>query len=270
MFKSDQLIYIEMQKTGSTHIVSLLSKLFHGEKIGKHNAATQAQITDNMYFISSIRNPWDWYLSLWTFGVQGKGDLRRQLTHKHVLHSLKQTIKNPKGNYPILFQELLKNTILWRDVYDSGDNVGSFRKWLRLIHDPSNSHFIGEGYGATKITSFCGLMTYRYICLCCQNIGKLTNLSLISNYADLVQFEKNNCYIDFFVRQESLEENLCEAVDKVRPLTHKEKEFIYGAKKTNTSKRSLMILDYYDEVSIELIRNRDRFLIEKFGYSPPK
>jgi hypothetical protein len=255
MFKCDQLIYIEMQKTGSTSIKSLLSNLFHGEQIGMHNAATQDQITSNKYIISSIRNPWDWYLSLWSFGVLGDGDLMKRLT---------------KRNDSRLSHELSENVTLWRDLYDRGDNVDSFRKWLKLIHNPGNSHFMGEGYANTAIVSFCGFMTYRYLYLCCQNISELINPGLISSYTDLVQFEKNNCYISFFIRQESLKDNLCKAVEKVRPITREEKELIYGAEKALVSKRRFLISDYYDKESIELVRSRDRLLVTKFDYSPPQ
>lgn len=62
MFQCEQLIYIQMQKTGCTHIESLLSGLFEGKQVGKkHSPATPEQIRNHPYFISSIRNPWDWF-----------------------------------------------------------------------------------------------------------------------------------------------------------------------------------------------------------------
>jgi hypothetical protein len=270
MFQCDQLIYIQMQKTGCTHIATLLSNLFDGRQIGKHNAATEDQITSNRYFISSTRNPWEWYLSLWTFGVQGNGALMHRLTKRHFSRCIKSAIKHPKKACAGLLDELSKSVSLWRSVYTRSDDVESFRKWLKLMHNPRNSHFLGEGYGQTVITHLCGFMTYRYLGLCCRNIMELNNSRGISNYADLARFENENCYIDFFIRQESLEDDLCKAVEKLRPLTHEEKELIYSAKKTNTSKRSLSISDYYDEESIELISSRDRLLIEKFDYFAPQ
>ena len=99
MFKSDHIIYIQMQKTGCTHIASLLSSLFNGEQIGKHNAAPADDITQkDKFFLSSIRNPWDWYLSLWTYGIQGSGGLRNRLTTRNLTRSLSQTMKNPTEN----------------------------------------------------------------------------------------------------------------------------------------------------------------------------
>ncbi|WP_143537594.1 hypothetical protein [Rubrivirga marina] len=267
MFKSDKFIYIQMQKTGCTHIAKLLSELFDGEQLGKHNAATPDQIQSDRHFISSIRNPWDWYISLWTFGVQGNGGLFQRLTTKNLLPHVKASISNPRRNYPGLVNELSRDASLWTRLYDDSDNVESFRTWLRSIHDPSNSLSIGEGYGNTKISSFCGFMTYRYLYLCCANSDLLAKS--VANKSDLKDYEKDNCYIDSFIRQESLECDLCLAIENVRSISQEEREFIYKAKKTNTSKRSLSASDYYDEGSIELVRSRDRLLIDKFDYSPP-
>ena len=259
-----------MQKTGCTHITSLLSNLFDGKQIGKHNAATKKQIRNTTYFISSIRNPWDWYVSLWVFGVQGKGALMHRLTQKNPVRYFKRAIKNPKRNFAWLYYELSNDTTsFWHNVYDRPDNVESFRKWLKLILDPDNSFYLSKGYSSTEITDLCGFMTYRYLYLCCQNIREFKNSSSFCNYEDVVQFEINNCYIDFFIRQESLESDLCQAVEKVRPLNYKEKEFIYRKRKTNTSKRELSTSDYYDEQSIELVSSREKLLIDKFGYSQP-
>jgi len=257
MFQSEQLLYIQMQKTGSSHIASLLSNLFEGERIGTHNAANEEQINSNRLLISSIRNPWDWYLSLWTYGVQGSGVLMRKLTRRNLLSALISAIRNPKKNYTNLIHTLSKDITLCRDVYDRSDNVESFRKWLMLVLNPNNSHWLGEDYGNTVITNLCGFMTYRYLYLCCSNVRELKNSNFISNFSDLVQFEKSNCYIDYFIRQESLEDDLCKVVEKVRPLTQEEKDLIYDSRKKNISKRSLFISDYYDKESIELIRLRE-------------
>ena len=269
MFQCDQLIYIQMQKTGCTHIASLLSQLFDGDQIGKHNAATPQQIKSIKYFISSIRNPWDWYLSLWTFGLQGKGAVWKRLTKRNHRRYHESVNRSPLRDYSLRFIAMFKDASLRRDVYGRGDNVESFRRWLKLIHNSSNSHILGEGYGKTAIADLCGFMTYRYLYLCCQNAGQLNDPRSISSYVDLVQFEHKNCYINFFIRQESLEDDLCKAVEKIRPLTQKEREFIYGAQRTNTSKRTLPISEYYDKESVELVRARDRLLIDKFNYSPP-
>ena len=112
-------------------------------------------------------------------------------------------------------------------------------------------------------------LTYRYLYLCCSQSWKLKNPEHILNFTDLEKFERESCYINFFIRQESLESDFIKAVERLRPLTEDEKYLILSAKKTNPSKRPLSITEYYDEESINLIRHRERLLIEKFNYSPP-
>lgn len=273
MFQSKQLIYIQMQKTGCTHIASLLSELLDGEMIGKHNAANADQIKSNRLFLSSIRNPWDWYLSLWTYGVSGGGGVRYRATQKkeiQIILSLKSLIKHPVTEFRTLASELQRDREMWLSLYESGDNVALFRRWLKLIHQPKHSYLLGEGYGETTITQLCGYMTYRYLNLCCENTKILKKRGLINNFAELEKFDQSNCYIDFFIHQESLEDDLCTALEQLRPLSAAEKDHIYKAKKINTSKRSLSISDYYDQESIDLVRSRDQLLIEKFNYLPPQ
>ena len=147
-----------MQKTGCTHIASLLSNLFDGEIIGKHNAATPGQIRSNRYFISSIRNPWDWYLSLWTFGVQGDGALILRLTkEKDLVGSFKSAIRSPRRNFSSFYHELLRGVTEWRSVYDRNDNIESFRKWMKLMQDELNAgawKVIGEARESGNVGLF--------------------------------------------------------------------------------------------------------------------
>ena len=269
MFITDQLIYIQMQKTGCTHIAMLLSQLFDGEQIGKHNAASAEQIDSNAYFVSSIRNPWDWYLSLWTYGAQGCGGLLERLTERNYRNVWRLFPKHPLRGYAAFIHEAKKNVSQWREVYNDSTSAASFRKWLQLIHAPENACWLGEGYEASSITAFCGFMSYRYLYLCCSEPWKLNNTELVSNYTDLVQHERESCYIDVFIHQESLACDLIKAVEKIRPLSEDEKDIIRFSKKTNSSKRSLSVTDYYDEESIELILRREKLLIEKFNYAPP-
>jgi hypothetical protein len=269
VFVTDQLIYIQMQKTGSSHIVSLLSGLFDGEQVGNHNAASAAQIASDLYFISSIRNPWDWYLSLWTFGVQGGGGLKEILTTRMYRRAFNLLLKEPRQGVVTLRHEAFKDVRTWRDVYDDSGNVSSFRKWLKLVHDPQHANRLGEGYGNSAITGICGFMTYRYLYLCCADPWRLNDPGTMRSFLDIWRFEQDASYIDYTIRQEALEEDFISAVDAVRPLSPEEKAKILGARKINTSQRSRTVGDYYDEETIEIVARREKLLIDKFGYQPP-
>lgn len=278
MFLNNKSVYIHMPKTGGSHIVSLLSSLTNGYESGdKHGSPAEDVLDSDKCYVTSIRNPWDWYLSLWAYGTQGKGAMMKRLTltkHRLLKKTLRKTLKNPLQYHKLLIKDSLKwfleDIDSWRSVYDKKQNVESFRKWLKLVHDPANSHLIQDRYGNKAIKDICGYMTYRYLYISCKNAEGLNKPEIISSYSDVVDFESRNCYIDYFIRQESLEDDFCHFIENyhAQTLTDEEKSFIYGKRKTNTSKRGLNISDYYDETSINLVYERDRLIIDKFGYTP--
>jgi hypothetical protein len=63
MLICNKLIFIELQKTGSTHIKQLLRDLVGGVNDGKHNTPDARLLDCGKPFIGSVRNPWLWYLS---------------------------------------------------------------------------------------------------------------------------------------------------------------------------------------------------------------
>lgn len=81
MFISDRLVFVELQKTGSDHIKTLLKKTVGGENDPKHGTPDDALLASGRAFVGSIRDPWAWYLSLWTVGCQRKGELYERLTN---------------------------------------------------------------------------------------------------------------------------------------------------------------------------------------------
>jgi hypothetical protein len=269
MFVSSELLFIQMQKTGCSHIERLLRQIFDGRKIGKHNAATPQQIAASPLCLSSIRNPWAWYVSLWTFGTQGNGVLKHRLTGRSVEKAVAECLRRP-----ILFPrpfvtEWRRDVAAWREVYTRHDDVAAFRTWLSMLLDPRQARFLGEGYGEVRVQPTIGYMTHRYLSLCCRDARRLEKPGRITSFADLARFDREQCYIHAFIRQEALEETFCEAVSRVRPLTEDERRMVYSARKTNTSHRVRPVADYYDAGLIALVGERDRLVVEKFGYDPP-
>lgn len=265
MFQSDELIYIQLQKTASSHIAKLLAKLFDGQIIGKHNKPSTAQLTTAPYVLGSIRNPWDWYLSLWAFGVGGNGLILEILTQKKSKKAFKNWLKNPISGYKSLMTTLQKDVELWRRVYTNSEDVSAFRTWLNLIHQTEHCQILPQ-----VINPNFGLMTNRYVSLYCSNETELLNISQnISQSKCLQQFDKKSCYVDYFIRQENLEQSLFEAIAPIKTLSKLEKSYILNTQKTNTSNKALALTDYYDKSSIDLIYQRDSLIIDKFNYLPP-
>src|SRR4051812_35017204 len=81
MFVSDRLIYIQMQKTASTHIARVLAEVVGGEQHQQHIRLRGDR--DGRLVVVSVRSPWDWYVSLWAYGCRGGGGrsgVRERLT----------------------------------------------------------------------------------------------------------------------------------------------------------------------------------------------
>lgn len=269
MFVCPELLYVQMQKTGCSHITRLLKKLFRGRQIGKHTAPSPGQISAAPLRISSIRSPWAWYVSLWTFGVQGDGALRHRLTSRSLERSLRDCLRRPALFPRPLLTEARRDVAAWRGVYRDADDTAAFRTWLRMMFDPANAAFLGEGYGELAVVPPCGYMTHRYLSLCCRSPRDLEQRGRIPSFAALAAFDVERCFVDVFIRQESLEETFCEAVGRVRPLTAEDRSLIFSGRQTNTSRRSRPVADYYDDDLLALVGERDRLIVEKFGYRAP-
>jgi hypothetical protein len=80
MFVSDRLVYLELHKTGCSHIRSLLNEILPGELRPIHLQAPHDLFTAGRMFLGSVRSPWSWYTSLWGFGCDSKGGVFGSVT----------------------------------------------------------------------------------------------------------------------------------------------------------------------------------------------
>ena len=77
MYVSQKLVYLQMQKTGSTHVTRVLKHRIKGSQRERHEQLQDYQKFKDRLIVSSVRNPWDWYVSLWAYGCSGKGGVYR-------------------------------------------------------------------------------------------------------------------------------------------------------------------------------------------------
>ena len=76
MVEYETFAYLALQKTGSTFIVEFLRR-FCGEKLiylEKHKPVPAERHRREKLYVISVRNPLDQYISLYSFGVEKKGD----------------------------------------------------------------------------------------------------------------------------------------------------------------------------------------------------
>lgn len=254
MYETDKLVFVQMQKTGSTHIATLLSAITNGpqpnEGEGKHFKATADQIASGKTIISSIRNPWDWYVSLWTFGCNGKGGLWNRL------------VSNSKSEGPLDKEK-------WREVYANKADTGLFREWLCMLFNPINKPLIEHDPNGKCETHQWGFMTHRYTRLCWRDKPPIITSNQAQARAEPTDIDDTRCYIDHFIRLESLEEDFIRVIGGIHDLNREQKSLILRARPTNASHRVYPIHKYYDRSTTSLVKEGDKLIAYKFGYEEP-
>lgn len=269
MFVGDKIIYLQLQKTGSTHIASLLAEIIPGKQVGKHGPLRFER--GNRLVFGSIRNPWDWYVSLWAYGCGGKGGLYTELTTpplKSIQRHARTMVKNPvcRSQLPhALKADLTKRHNHWKRLYENSEDPVLFREWLGCIlaDKPLNAPHMEGGYPFLPLRVSCGLYAFRFLKLFTQsNLWR----DFVSRSADQVyikSFYDCNAITSHFVRMESIEDDL-ERVLRIAGYNLPKREA--RSERTNASTRRDYRY-YYDNESIEIVGKMDRLIIEKFDYS---
>jgi hypothetical protein len=299
---SDSLVFVELQKTGSDHIKSLLKKTVGGENDAKNNVPDEALLASGRQFIGSIRDPWAWYLSLWTVGCQQKGELYERLTNpkkwrkllekgegeadaevdaedaapeadaaaavaddgaKAKSGKLKPKVKAKVTELPEFCTPERAKDFWYADV----GNAEAFREWLlAILTVPAMRNVAENGYGKSPIARIGGLMTYRYFTLFTKDGASLDKS--VSSLEALQAHDQAQCYINHFIRHESLAADFLKTMDALGvEMTPRKRELVNAPRPTSTAPtRPHPIEYYYDKDSSALVARRDKFIVDKFGY----
>jgi hypothetical protein len=134
MHEFETFVYLEMEKTGSTFIASFLrnntaERLVQAEK----HAGMKAGCDRSKFYFTSVRDPLDAYISLYSFGCRGRGRFRT-----------------------VLFQ------MGQGALYDG--TLKGFSLWLHYVLDPANAAAFGDGYeSGGEIAGLVGLQSHRFL-----------------------------------------------------------------------------------------------------------
>jgi len=268
MFVSDRLVFLELHKTGCTHIRNILSVALDGRIVSKHNQATPDLFTDGRIFVGSVRNPWDWYVSLWGFGCDGKGALLRNVTTANRLRGLGWRSAPLQAMATLLTRS--DNSRAWQATYRDASDPDAFRDWLHMLHDDAYSRDVGEGYGHGALRKVAGLMTFRYLRLFSTRAGEERRLNGLSSHSSIAAWDAERTFVDAFIRTEALEADTLRILDDhgLSP-TEEKRAAILAIPKTNTSSRKRDFVSYYDPDTVALVAEREKLIIDRFGYSAP-
>lgn len=276
MFIADGLIFLELQKTGGSHIGRLLEQYVGGQTTGKHHRLKEDAA--DRYVIGSIRNPWDWYVSLWAYGCGGKGSIRmrtgRRVDIDYYFRGLPEAMGRERLNVKQLmlstYYDAIKPVARWQQTYQDSSDPEGFRKWLRLLLDNKRRYDIGEGYGFSPLSLHAGLMSYRYFRLFTINDSVFHDRRLES-VSGLADFDEELNISNGVIRMESLEEDFIHVLTEANiTLSEVQRASIRNKEegKTNVSQRNSAAY-YYDDETLALVAEKERYLIGKYGYIAP-
>jgi hypothetical protein len=262
MLVSKKLVFLELQKTGSTHIKQLLKKTVGGVNDGKHNQATPELRASGKHFIGSIRDPWGWYLSLFSYGCQKKGGVYMRTSNPARWKQLRKSgvldgVEGFEAYTPKFIRE---------ELYADPDNAEHFRMWLKLVLDKGpHRALIEDGYAESPLSSVGGLMTFRYFLLFAD--GGVDVPPTITSQTKLKAHEKKALFVEHIIRNERLADDLITAIKASgEALTDEQEGEIRNAPRTNTSARKYGKDHYYDDETVALVGEREKFIIDKFSY----
>ena len=266
MFLSKELCYVELEKTAVNYIrETFLKNIKNGKITGAHDFVDKNIILENPLFVGSVRNPYDWYISRWSYGCmrQHNDSLFRNLIKKRMRLSRNKEINanNIKKN-KFLINQIIKSGDYWKKLYSDPRNPKNFRSWLKSLLSSNKKKDLAEHYFFSNLYNNFGYLTYRYIIMFTlpEKRHKIFNNS-IQSYDGLLKFDSENNYINQFIKFENLNEGLEVSLNKIGI------EFKDKLNKLNVSERISDIDYYYDKETKDLVKNFDRFIFEKHDYN---
>lgn len=167
MFVSDTFVFLHLQKAAGTYAVDRLSQALPGEVQGGH--APLVEGAGGRVVAAAIRDPWDWYVSLWSYGCMGEGELRDRLVQPHgqmrmrALRGVLRGREKPRQALARIRCDRSRDPQTWAALYASAEDPTLFRTWLRgLLTMPGAGH-LPDTYPALPMCGQVGFMTFRVL-----------------------------------------------------------------------------------------------------------
>lgn len=234
-----------------------------------HGRLPESILHSDRVIAGSVRNPWDWYVSVWAYGCDGKGALYDRLTgsRKILGHGYRKSLPSGISNF---LHELWRSRHPWRETYSDSTSPVLFRRWLSAVMDPERSRSLGENYYRSPLCRFAGFYTYRYCRLFHSTVNHLYDGS-INDQEILFQADEKLNIVQNMMRVEKLSDGILELLESAGiSIDTKTRQKIMEMNRTNPSSRKKDYSFYYDRSASDLVKNREALIVKKYGYSPPE
>ncbi len=234
MIDLGKIVYLDMQKTGSSFTTKFLRRCCTLKSVSADtHGIAQKNVDKDAFFFTTIRNPFDLYVSLFKFGCQGKG-----------------------GTYIRLRSAGLDGCYK--------PDTASFNKWLELMLGGEEAGADDPKFKLLKPYGI-GLMSFRHLKLSFQ--FPFRKFREITSYEDVEKLYENDKILNKVVRNEELAEGLSEIATDMFPQYFDAKRvsaFLAENERVNASpapdEADLTIAPEHRKTILE----REKFLFERF------
>lgn len=258
-----EFVYLELAKTGTSYTRRVLKGLLKDgiEYVGQHNTFREldknylSRFHSNIKF-GNIRNPWDWYVSLWAYGCMKKGGLYNYttLSDRYYQQSLRSKIRS------IYKRKFSDDYIEWRNVYSDVSNKDNFRRWLIMILETRTAHL---PHFKMYDSSLIGRYTFRYLNLYTSGFNELRKLR---SHHQVKTYDDSQNFMDHIFRLEDINNSLGQFADILSLPADKLKLILSSMNTVNSSVRE-DYRSYFDDYTMSLVNSKDRLIIDKYNYS---
>lgn len=162
MIFSDKFVFLELARTGSTYARYVLKQIPSSKAVGrKHNiyddlSSAQKALFKEKNKVGTVRNPFEFYVSLYAFCCEKRGGLYERITYKPDLRSY--------FNFSDLFKILylhFKYKSEWKKIINDKNSVGNFKLFLEMLLN-INPEAYGNHYGLSGL-NHTGFLSFNYL-----------------------------------------------------------------------------------------------------------
>jgi hypothetical protein len=256
MIKGQEFVYLELQKTGSSHVRNVLLA-YYGDKLvltPRHRPFFKLEKDgielSSIRVLSTIRNPWDWYVSLWSFGRMGKGGFYKRLTGR--------SDRTSKFSLDVKYFDIFEN------LYSHTDEIWAFKKWLNILLHDEGFH-PGENYNQNALSSFVGFYTYRLIRCCCSSFND--HGREVSKREVLPDYMHDHLQVASWLRMENLNNEILQNANLFGMEWEKVESILRDLPSRSNASNRRSYSEYYDDESKRWVAEMDHWIIHTFGYT---
>lgn len=231
-----RLVYLDVQKTGSTQLEALLEEALGEEPVDRRRHAPVDAARRGKLHVISTRDPWSLYRSLYRYGVDQQG-------------------------------------MAFRRIRDAGraEVYADFPGWLDFVLDPANAELVEGSWARSGTASLLGLMSYRYLRLAVADPDR--RLRGLRTRRSLDRALERHGIVQEVVENARLEADLLGILDRNAERLQLDRERIPAlAERWTTAERrnsSAPAHADFDAASVRRVAERESWLVERFAYPIP-